>query len=181
MWLFCQSALLTWSHSCHLWDTTIWMSDKIQINKCCVMCFLMWKVWKNMNTLPSTTTLVWNCPKKVFSNISSCGVWGWDPGHHLRTEPPLLLLQWATAVHNSNASRKYLIQWSDDSVLMMVYDTENYWGSGLCPSPRILKTRKHVLETGSVSVLRRWEEEPTLLGPLERAKLNHLFLRYPTE
>jgi hypothetical protein len=36
------------------------------------------------------------------------------------------------------------------------------------------KIRKH-----NVSVLRRGEETPTLLGPLERANLNH-FLRYPT-
>jgi hypothetical protein len=33
-----------------------------------------------------------------------------------------------------------------------VYDTQNYWGSGLCPSSRILKIRKHnVSETESVS------------------------------
>jgi hypothetical protein len=30
---------------------------------------------------------------------------------------------------------------------------QNYWGSGLCPSPGILNTRKHnILETGCVSV-----------------------------
>jgi hypothetical protein len=36
----------------------------------------------------------------------------------------------------------------------MVYNTQNYWVSGLCPSSEILNTRKHkVSETGSVSVL----------------------------
>jgi hypothetical protein len=40
----------------------------------------------------------------------------------------------------------------------MVYNTQNYWISGLCPSSGILNTRKHnVSEIGSVSVL-RWGE-----------------------
>jgi hypothetical protein len=40
-------------------------------------------------------------------------------------------------------------------VLTMVYNTQNYWVFGLCPSSGILETRKHnVSETGSVSVLR---------------------------
>jgi hypothetical protein len=55
----------------------------------------------------------------------------------------------------------------------MVYNTQNYWVSGLCPSSRIQNTRKHnVSETGFVSVLRRGGGEkktPTLLGPLDRA------------
>jgi hypothetical protein len=60
---------------------------------------------------------------------------------------------------------------NSENVLTMVYDTENYWVSGLCPSSGIVETRKHnVSETGSVSVL-RWGEAPSLLGPLERA--NH--------
>jgi hypothetical protein len=42
-------------------------------------------------------------------------------------------------------------------VLMMVYNTENYWVSGLCPSSSILNTSKHISETGSVSVL-GWRE-----------------------
>jgi hypothetical protein len=55
----------------------------------------------------------------------------------------------------------------------MVYNTQNYWIFGFCPSSGILKTREHnVSETGSVSVLRKGET-PTLLGPLERANLNH--------
>jgi hypothetical protein len=38
-------------------------------------------------------------------------------------------------------------------VLTMVYDTQNYWVFGLCPSSIILETKKHnVSETGSVSV-----------------------------
>jgi hypothetical protein len=37
----------------------------------------------------------------------------------------------------------------------MVYNTQNYWLFGLCPSSGILESRKHnVSETGSVSVLR---------------------------
>jgi hypothetical protein len=40
-------------------------------------------------------------------------------------------------------------------ILTMVFNTQNYWVSGLCPSSGILNTRKHnVSETGSVSVLR---------------------------
>jgi hypothetical protein len=37
----------------------------------------------------------------------------------------------------------------------MVYNSQNYWVFGLCPSFGILETRKHNdSETGSVSVLR---------------------------
>jgi hypothetical protein len=43
-----------------------------------------------------------------------------------------------------------------------------------CDVSSILETRKHyVSETWSISVLRLGEETPTLLGPLERANLNH--------
>jgi hypothetical protein len=56
---------------------------------------------------------------------------------------------------------------------MMVYTTQKYGGSELCPSSGILKSRKHnILETGSVSVP-RWRNTPTLLDPLERANLNY--------
>jgi hypothetical protein len=56
----------------------------------------------------------------------------------------------------------------------MVYNTQDYWSFGRCLSSGILETRRHnVSETPSVSVLRRGEETPTLLGPLERANLNH--------
>jgi hypothetical protein len=38
---------------------------------------------------------------------------------------------------------------------MMVYNTQNYRVSALCPLSTILETKKHdVLETGSVAVLR---------------------------
>jgi hypothetical protein len=44
----------------------------------------------------------------------------------------------------------------------------------ICPSSSILTTRKHnISETGSVSALKWGGETPTLLGPLERANLNH--------
>jgi hypothetical protein len=44
--------------------------------------------------------------------------------------------------------------------LIMVYNIPNYWGSGLCSSSEILKTRKHnVSETGSAPVLRLEEED----------------------
>jgi hypothetical protein len=36
----------------------------------------------------------------------------------------------------------------------MVYNTQNYWVFGLFPSSGILENRKHVSETGYVSVLR---------------------------
>jgi hypothetical protein len=53
---------------------------------------------------------------------------------------------------------------------------QRYWAFGLYPSSWLLKnkqSKKHdVSETGSVSVL-RWGKNPTLLGPLERASLNH--------
>jgi hypothetical protein len=56
----------------------------------------------------------------------------------------------------------------------MMYDTQNYWGSGLCQSSGILKTIKcDVSETGSVSVLSDVNETPTLLGAVEKANLYH--------
>jgi hypothetical protein len=55
----------------------------------------------------------------------------------------------------------------------MVYNTQNYWVFGLCPSSDTLETRKHnVSETVSVSVLRGEGEDITLLGPFERVNLN---------
>jgi hypothetical protein len=67
-------------------------------------------------------------------------------------------------------------------ILTMVYNTQNYWVSGLCPSSRILNTRKHnVSETGSVSVLRWRGDTPTLLRPLEKTNHNHLALYLPKE
>jgi hypothetical protein len=57
---------------------------------------------------------------------------------------------------------------------MMVYNTQNYYVSGLCPMSGILNTIKHnVSECESVSILKWGRETPTQLGPLERANLNH--------
>jgi hypothetical protein len=43
------------------------------------------------------------------------------------------------------------------------------------PNSKELEDKKHdISETGSVSIL-RWGETPTLLGPLERANLNHQY------
>jgi hypothetical protein len=36
----------------------------------------------------------------------------------------------------------------------MEYGTQNYWGSGLCPSSRIKKVEHDISEIGSVSALR---------------------------
>jgi hypothetical protein len=57
----------------------------------------------------------------------------------------------------------------------MVYNTQNCWVSGLCPSSGILNTSKHnVSGSWSVSVLRCGEREtPTWWGLLERVNLNH--------
>jgi hypothetical protein len=60
-------------------------------------------------------------------------------------------------------------------VLMMVYNTHRI--NGFLdfvhhPDSKGLEDKNDVSETGSVSVL-RWGETPSLLGPLERANLNH--------
>jgi hypothetical protein len=56
----------------------------------------------------------------------------------------------------------------------MVHNTQNQKVSRLCPSSGILRAWKHNgLETGSVSSSGEKRETPTLLGPLERANLNH--------
>jgi hypothetical protein len=58
------------------------------------------------------------------------------------------------------------------SYLPFVYDTQNYWVSGLYPSSRILNIRKHnILHLFPSSGEGR--ETPTLLGPLDRANLKH--------
>jgi hypothetical protein len=55
----------------------------------------------------------------------------------------------------------------------MLYDTQNYWVFGLRLSSGILNIRENkVLETGCVRSQVR-AETPTLLGPLERANLDH--------
>jgi isochorismate hydrolase len=63
-------------------------------------------------------------------------------------------------------------KWYVDSkrVLAMVYDTQNYWVSGLCPSSGILNIIKHnILETGSVSVLRCGQGDTYSAGPLRKS------------
>jgi hypothetical protein len=53
----------------------------------------------------------------------------------------------------------------------MVYNTQNYWGFGLCPSFNIVETRKHnISKTGSVSALKG---DTYFFGALERANLSH--------
>jgi hypothetical protein len=59
-----------------------------------------------------------------------------------------------------------------ERVLTMVYNTRNYWGFGVCPSSGIVKNtpfRKLDLLPSSGERVKT----PTLLGPLERANLNH--------
>jgi hypothetical protein len=52
----------------------------------------------------------------------------------------------------------------------MMYDTQNYRGSGICISSGILKTRKHsVLGTGSVSVLMLREDDTYSVGSLRKS------------
>jgi hypothetical protein len=52
----------------------------------------------------------------------------------------------------------------------MVYQTQNYWVSALCPSSGILNISKHnVSETGPVSVLRLGEGEAYCVGPLRKS------------
>jgi hypothetical protein len=62
------------------------------------------------------------------------------------------------------------------SVSMLV---QNYWGSGLCPSSGIIKTRKHnILETGSDSILRRREEDTYSVWLALSKGPNRVGLRY---
>jgi hypothetical protein len=58
---------------------------------------------------------------------------------------------------------------------MLAYNTQNYWVSGLCPSSRIVNTRKYnVSKTESVSILPgEGRDTPTMLGPLETANVTH--------
>jgi hypothetical protein len=59
-------------------------------------------------------------------------------------------------------------------VLTIVYNTQDYQISGLCPSSGIIKNTKewNIFETGSVSISGEGWEIPTLLGPLESANLS---------
>jgi hypothetical protein len=56
-------------------------------------------------------------------------------------------------------------------ILTMVFNTQNYWVSELCPTSRILNTRKNnVSETGSVSVLRWGDGDTYSVGSLRKSK-----------
>jgi hypothetical protein len=51
---------------------------------------------------------------------------------------------------------------------------QNYWASGLCPSSRILNPIKHnISEMDLLPSTGEGRETPTLMGPLERANINH--------
>jgi hypothetical protein len=58
---------------------------------------------------------------------------------------------------------------------MMVYNNQDYWVFGLCPSSGILKTKKITMfrKLNLFASSGEWWETPTLLGPLERANINH--------
>jgi hypothetical protein len=47
---------------------------------------------------------------------------------------------------------------------------QNYWVYGLCPSSEILNARKHVSETGSVSILRGGEGDIYHVGSLRKSR-----------
>jgi hypothetical protein len=54
----------------------------------------------------------------------------------------------------------------------MVYNTQNCWAYGHCPSLGILSTRNHsISETRCVSVLRLEGETSALLSTLEKASV----------
>jgi hypothetical protein len=57
--------------------------------------------------------------------------------------------------------------------------TQNCWGSGLCPSSGTLKSRKHNFQKLDLFLPSdEGRKAPTLLGPLERANLNHWVKHY---
>jgi hypothetical protein len=56
----------------------------------------------------------------------------------------------------------------------MVQNTRNYWSSGLCPLSGILKTRKERFGNWvCFDPQVEGQMTPALLGPLEKATLNH--------
>jgi hypothetical protein len=56
----------------------------------------------------------------------------------------------------------------------MVYNTKNYWVSGLCPSPGILNNFNIAFrELDPFSSSGEGREAPAVMGPLERADPNH--------
>jgi hypothetical protein len=59
------------------------------------------------------------------------------------------------------------------SILTMVYNTQNYRGSGLCPSPGIIKNWKTRFGNWMFPFSDNMRKTSTLLGPSERANLSH--------
>jgi hypothetical protein len=86
---------------------------------------------------------------------------------------PSLELNHNCSVVKPVARRCYWLSHPVDSwrVLTMVYNTQNCWLLGLCPSTGILKKiREHdVLETGSVSVL-TWRGDTYSVGSLRKSE-----------
>jgi hypothetical protein len=56
---------------------------------------------------------------------------------------------------------------------MMVYDTQNYCGSGLCPLSVIKKLEQMFRKLDLFLSSGEGRKIPTVLGPLQRANLNH--------
>jgi hypothetical protein len=56
-------------------------------------------------------------------------------------------------------------------VLMMVYNTRNYWGFGLCQLSSIIKPREQLFWRLCLFPSSGEGDTPILLGPLERAVL----------
>jgi hypothetical protein len=56
----------------------------------------------------------------------------------------------------------------------MVYDTQNHWVYGHCPSPGILNNKKtEFRKLVLFPSCGKGEKTPTLLNPLQRANLSH--------
>jgi hypothetical protein len=51
--------------------------------------------------------------------------------------------------------------------------SQNYWGSGICPSSQINRLEHDLSKSGSVSSSGEGRMMPSLLGALERPNLNH--------
>jgi hypothetical protein len=62
-----------------------------------------------------------------------------------------------------------------ERLLVDLHRIQDYWVFGFCPSSGILENKRehNVSETGSVSSSGKGWETATLLGPVERANLNH--------
>jgi hypothetical protein len=68
----------------------------------------------------------------------------------------------------------------DSSLSMILPFSRNYWVFGLCPSSGILETTSKNTAFRKLGLLLSSGDEgetPTLLGPLERANLNHNYNR----